>query len=83
MNNKRIMGDSVAGIIMACGEYATAHRAQYESNLSDDGVLGPAFFDILQGVRSLLNGELGAHDGGTLDRAIMSIARGAGYEEEP
>lgn len=47
-------------------EYAATHRARFESQIGDDGVLGPEWQSIGQALRGLLNGELGRLDGGTL-----------------
>jgi hypothetical protein len=47
----------------------------YQSKIGDDGVLGPAFTEVLSGLIRLLNGELGTQDGGKLDRMLRNLAR--------
>ena len=78
----RDRGDAVAEIMWALAKYHQEHRDEYDSTIAEDGVLGPAFLDILKGARSLLNGELGPHDAGTLDSALVAIGRAAGFEDK-
>jgi len=51
-------------------QYAEEHQKQYESTIGEDGVLGPAWAQIGDGIRQLLNGDLGRLDAGTLDSII-------------
>jgi hypothetical protein len=37
--------------------YAKAYRRHFDSNVGDDGVLGPCFVDAIKGIRGLLNGD--------------------------
>jgi hypothetical protein len=37
--------------------YAKAYHARFESRLCDDPVLGPEFFNVISGLRALLNGD--------------------------
>jgi hypothetical protein len=46
-------------ILDSCLRYAKAHQIRYGEPLAEDYVLGPAFEQTLEGIRSLLNG-LGA-----------------------
>jgi hypothetical protein len=62
--------------------YADAHAIRFESPLAEDGILGQAWLDMLRGLRTLLNGDLGRFDGGTLDALAHAIADAAGFEPE-
>jgi hypothetical protein len=44
-------------ILDSCIRYAKAHRVRYESPVAEDYVLGPAFEQVLEGVRTLLDGN--------------------------
>lgn len=74
-------GFALAGMINQAAQYANAHRLMYGSLIGDDGVLGPAFVQVLSGLLQLLNGERGDFDGGTLDRQIRTIATNNGIKE--
>lgn len=75
-------GMAVDTLIDELGAYADAHRMMYDSDLSEDCVLGESFLCALRGVRGLLNGELGVCDGATLAGRILAAAELAGFEEE-
>jgi hypothetical protein len=75
-------GHPIATLCTALARYADDHRARYESSLGDDGVLGPAWLDMLRSIRTLLNGELGQLDGGTIDGLLYDMAEAAGFERE-
>jgi hypothetical protein len=62
---------------------AESHLRRYGSPIGDDGVLGPAWKQIGEGLIDLLNGEIGALDGGSLDGLIRTIAKesGAPFED--
>jgi len=47
--------------------YADAHHNAYGSGIGADYILGPAWAQIAGGLITLLNGDLGRLDGGTLD----------------
>ena len=68
-------------IFQYLGDAIEAHKEQYGMNIADDYILGAAWLEIAKQVRVLLNGELGRLDGGTLDRAITSLAETAGFKE--
>jgi hypothetical protein len=69
-------------LVTALADYSDAHRERFESSMGDDGFLGPAWLDILKGTRTLLNGETGRLDCGTVDSMLVRMAEAAGYEEE-
>ncbi len=59
-------------------EYAHKHATRYSSPIGDDGVLGPAWEQIGDGLRTLLNGECGALDCGTVDGFVLDTMRDNG-----
>lgn len=60
--------------------YSAEHEARYERKIGDDYVLGPAFIDIVRGFRTLLNGECGRLDCGTLDGFACEILKENGED---
>jgi hypothetical protein len=60
--------------------YAELHFERYESSITKDFVLGPAWEDQLRGLRTLLDGETGGLDCGTFDAAICKLASREGVE---
>lgn len=58
-----------AAIESYCADYAE----RYKSVVGDDYVLGPAVFDLVRGLRILLNGECGGLDCGTVDGALCKL----------
>ncbi len=63
-------------------QYAATHRANYESLMGDDGVLGPEWQAIGKGLLGLLNGDLGRMDGGTLDAFLRNTMAANGVDVE-
>lgn len=74
-------GDPCIVIADALLRYAKEHKARFESPLSEDYFLGPAWLAALTGVRSLLNGE-GSFDGGCVDSVLMLALKESGYTED-
>lgn len=62
--------------------YADQHRFRYESGIGDDGVLGPQWATIGAALRSLLNGECGRLDCGTLDGFLNATLTDEGFNPE-
>ena len=60
--------------------YGGPDADQYPSQLGSDYVLGDAWFQIVDGIRTLLNGELGALDGGLCDRLLVALLEGEGFD---
>lgn len=50
--------------------YADAHRNAYATEIQDDALLGKSWARIGEGLRGLLDGELGRLDVGTLDAIL-------------
>ena len=62
--------------------YADQHKARYESEIGDDNVLGPAWAGIGGNIRTLLNGETGRLDCGTLDGVVCGALTDQGYNSK-
>jgi hypothetical protein len=61
----------IVGLIKAWLDYARDYHTRYTfTGVADDGVLGEPWVRIGDNILSLLNGELGRLDGGTLDKLI-------------
>jgi len=56
-------------------EYAAAHQRVYGSAIGDDYVLSEGFAEVCSGFLTLLNGETGLLDCGTLDGGIRELCR--------
>jgi hypothetical protein len=69
-------------VIMLRGwlEYAESYKARFESEIGDDYVLGNEWFAIGVAMLSLLNGDLGRLDGGTLDAIIRDNLTEQGFD---
>lgn len=53
---------------------------QYPSILGSDYVLGDAWYQIVDGIQTLLNGDLGDLDGGLCDRLLVALLEGEGFD---
>jgi len=67
-------------MVLALDQYGSEMRRQFGREVGNDGVLGPAYRDIVEAVLTLLNGDLGRLDGGTLDKLVRAIAHENGIE---
>ena len=70
----------VVAMLKGWEKYAKDHKARYESNIGDDGVLGDPWKEIGLGIRTLLNGETGRLDCGTLDAFILDTLNENGVD---
>lgn len=75
-------GYPIVRAVQAWIEYAEAHKARYESDIGGDYVLGPAWEQWGRALRTLLNGETGDLDCGTLDSIILHNLVEQGFTEE-
>jgi len=66
-------GQAIATMVHGLAVYADAYRRRFDSDISEDGVLGPAWREIGDGILALLNGELDGLDGGTVDGLIRRM----------
>ena len=62
--------------------YADAHQAAYESGIGADYILGPAWTQIGNALVTLLNGDLGRLDGGTLDGLLRCTLTAEEFDGE-
>lgn len=69
-------------MLLGWQRYAHYHAQRFESSIGNDGVLGPAWEEIGRGIRSLLNGEAGRLDCGTLDAFILDTLTESGIDPE-
>lgn len=70
---------AIAWAIKAWCDYATAHKDRFESEIGQDYILGPAWRDWGLALRTLLNGETGLLDSGTLDTILVDNLHEQGY----
>lgn len=73
---------AIVQLIHGAAKYADEHYQRHESLIGEDGILGPAWLDILKGIRTLLNGETGRLDCGTIDGLLLDMAANCGFKEE-
>jgi hypothetical protein len=69
-------------MITAISSYISRYESSYGSAMAQDYVLGPAILESLSAVRTLLNGEIGALDGGTCDSAIAALLERGGWNPD-
>lgn len=72
----------VVELLKGWASYADRHHDQYDSGIGDDGVLGPAWAAIGANIRTLLNGECGRLDCGTLDSFLCRTLEAEGFSPE-
>ena len=80
VNPKPGFEQALVGLTKAISIYAQAYEEEFEeedtsqSTIHHDGVLGPAFIDIVEGIRTLLNGPTGMRlDAGTIDSLLYNL----------
>lgn len=71
---------AVRKLVLGWAEYADACRGEFDSTIGEDGFLGEAWKDIGEALLTLLNGELGGFDGGSLDANIRNFAKEQGVD---
>lgn len=81
-NGKRMGTRGIVGLIKAWAAYADDHMSAYGSGIGEDHVLGNEWADIGYALLGMLNGELGAMDGGTLDRIIRESLDAEGFNAD-
>lgn len=72
----------IVNLVNAWTDYANRHRARYDSGIGDDGVLGPAWAQIGASIRTLLNGESGQLDCGTIDGFVCDVLTAEGVNPD-
>lgn len=71
---------AIMGLLLGLESYRVEHALHYASNVGDDGVLSDGVADIAEGVRTLLNGEIGRLDAGTIDGYLVAVLRECGRD---
>ena len=67
-------------MILAMATYADVHYHRFGgSGIASDYVLGDAWYQVLDGVRKLLNGDIGALDAGSIDKLLVGMMEGEGF----
>ncbi len=74
--------ENVGDMIGAWAQYADSHKARFESGIGQDYVLGPAWAGIGVSLLTLLNGECGRFDCGTLDGFIRDTMEAEGFNDD-
>lgn len=54
-------------------EYRFRHQTRYDEGVENDYVLAEGVADIARGIRTLLNGEHGRLDAGTIDGYLVAL----------
>lgn len=72
----------IVTLLSAWANYADRHKLRYESGIGEDYVLGPAWAKIGASIRTLLNGESGRLDCGTLDSFLCTTLAAEGYNPD-
>lgn len=72
---------AIVGMVNAAADYADQHEAKFETKIGDDGVLGPHWQAIVNGIRGLLDGECGRLDCGTVNSLLCEMLRREEFEE--
>lgn len=71
------MVDLMTGLL----KYVTQYEVMYGSD-GMDYVLGAGVGQVIDGLRVLLNGDLGRLDAGTLDEVLLGLAERAGWDAD-
>ena len=73
--------EALVNLLRGLDGYVLAYKGRFESNLSNDAVLGPAWLDMAKGLIDLLNGPAGRLDCGTVDSMVRAMSSEAGFKE--
>ena len=80
MINPKDMEIPIVHIFQAIKQYAYYHKCRYESTIGEDYFLGPAWLCMVKSLRTLLNGDCGRLDCGTIDGQLIDMAKDAGFD---
>jgi hypothetical protein len=72
----------VVRMLVGWQEYARDHKTRFESAIGEDYILGVAWQEIGEALRTLLNGETGRLDCGTVDGFILDTMTENGIDTE-
>ena len=73
---------AIVSMLKGWEQYAMDHKRRFDSPIDEDYVLGPAWKEIGESIRTLLNGEVGRLDAGTVDGFILDTMAENGFERE-
>ncbi len=77
------LGSPIAQLIRGAVIYIDAYQDRFHSRIAEDRILGEqGIRPILEGLFTMLNGELNGLDGGVLDGLLRDVSRAAGYDPE-
>ena len=83
VDNRNDFATATRMIVEGLALHADAHRAQFNRSIIEGVVLGwDSWKDIAEGLRVLLNGELGPLDTKTVDALLKSMLQAEGFETE-
>jgi hypothetical protein len=82
MNPRPGFERAMARMLRGWLEYAETHETRYETPVVDGSFIGPAWEAIGGALRTLLNGECGRLDCGTVDGILLDAMKGAGIDTE-
>jgi hypothetical protein len=71
----------IINLLKVLDTYERNHVTRYDSAIANDYALGAAWLEIAKSARTLLNGELGRLDAGTLDGILLDMIVTAGFSE--
>ena len=71
----------IINLLKVLDTYEREHSSRYDSAIANDYILGAAWLEIAKSARTLLNGELGRLDAGTLDGILLDMIVTAGFSE--
>lgn len=69
---------AIRHLVTGWAEYAEAAKHDFDSTIGEDSFLGDAWKDIGEALLTLLNGEIGGYDGGSLNANIRNFASANG-----
>jgi len=73
---------AILGLLRGWLVYADEHKERFEGEIGEDYFLGPAWAVIGGNIRTLLNGETGRLDCGTLDGVLCDTLTNQNYSPE-
>lgn len=83
LRNPRGVERAIVALRAGIMEYGLQYSDRYEDALlGNDGILGDGWLEITRGYLTLLNGECGRLDCGTLDGEVRRWATKFGFQEE-
>jgi len=72
----------IVNLLTVLDSYDRQHVTRFGSAVANDYILGAAWLEIAKAARTLLNGDLGRLDAGSLDKTILDLVETAGFSEE-